>query len=103
MALAKHREFQKAYGRQKGTPTGSQFFLKLGRRYARVTVGSDEKWAKWGYPGKHVVEFFCPDPNGGYLSIWVTLTKDETDTDVALRIIKSVLPEAGQMITFLPR
>jgi hypothetical protein len=88
-AQAKQSEFEKAFGQQKGEPTGSQFYLKLGKRYASVSVGADEKWVKWHYPGKYCVEFFSPDTRGGYLSIWITY-KDEKDTDTALRIVKSV-------------
>jgi len=88
-AKARHNEFKKGYRKQKGMPIGPQFFLKLGERYAKVVVSSDEQRVKEHYPGKYEVEFFCPNPPGSYLSIWI-IYRDEQDTDTALRIIKSV-------------
>ncbi len=91
-AQALQTEFGKEYGKQEDAQTGNQFFLKLGKRYAKVTIESDEKWVKEGYPGKHAVTFFCPEAeHGGYLSLWITY-RNEKDTETALHIIKSVSP-----------
>lgn len=89
IAQAKHDELERDYAKQHDATNTSKFLLKLGKRYARITAGSDKKWVKEGYPGKYAVKFFCPDPAGSYLSISITY-QDEKETDIALRIIKSV-------------
>jgi hypothetical protein len=89
MAKSDHEEFAKEFATSPQNENGPRFIKRIGNRYGRFTVGQDENWPKWGYPGRYAVEVYIPDVRGGYLSLWVTY-RDAADTGVALRIAKSI-------------
>jgi hypothetical protein len=83
-----HDDFEKEYVKRGGEPAGSEFFLKVGDQYGKVTIGTNGNWMALGRPGKQTVHFFCPNSNGSCLDILVSYRSDKPDT--AMRIIKSV-------------